>query len=78
MQKLIEHRIEHPEVWVVGDSVETDIALADRAGWGKILVLSGVTGPDMTASTAPRPHHTINSIADLDALMSAETNDVAG
>jgi len=78
MQRLIERRIEHPEVWMVGDRVETDLALADRAGWGKILVLSGVTGPDMTATMVPRPHHTINSIADLDALMSAETNDVAG
>ncbi|MCP3859211.1 MAG: HAD-IIA family hydrolase, partial [Phycisphaeraceae bacterium] len=53
MAKLIERRIEHPEVWMVGDRVETDLAMADRAGWGKILVLSGVTGPDETSTTAP-------------------------
>lgn len=71
MQSLIERRIEHPEVWMVGDRVETDLVLADRAGWGKILVLSGVTKPGETAKAAIRPHHVIKSIADLDALMSA-------
>lgn len=78
MQRLIQRRIEHPEVWMVGDRAETDLALADRAGWGKILVLSGVTGPDGTLVSSTRPHHTINSIADLDRLMSAETHEGEG
>jgi len=78
MQRLIQRRIEHLEVWMVGDRAETDLALADRAGWGKILVLSGVTGPDGTLVSSPRPHYTINSIADLDRLMSAETHEAGG
>ena len=77
MQRLIEQSIEHPEVWMVGDRIETDLELANRAGWGKILVLSGVATPDAMAESATRPHHTINSIAELAALMSAETNDIA-
>lgn len=33
--------------WVIGDRVDTDIALAaDIADWTSILVLTGVTGPD--------------------------------
>jgi len=78
MQKLIERRIKHPEVWMVGDRAETDLALADRAGWGKILVLSGVSGSGATCDSATRPHHTIDSIADLNSLMSTETHDVGG
>jgi len=78
MQRLIERRIEHPEVWMVGDRAETDLALADRAGWGKILVLSGVTGPDGTSVSAPPPHHTISSIAELETLMSSETHRAGG
>lgn len=78
MQKLIERRIEHAEVWMVGDRIETDLELADRAGWGKILVLSGVTSPGETSTSTTRPHYTVDSIADLAALMSAETNHIAG
>jgi len=63
---------------MVGDRAETDLALADRAGWGKILVLSGVTGPDAASGSAVRPHHTISSIADLGNLVSTETYDIGG
>jgi hypothetical protein len=41
-------------------------------------VLSGVTGPEVASESATRPHHTIDSIADLNGLMSAETHDVEG
>jgi 4-nitrophenyl phosphatase len=30
------------ELWVVGDRIETDMAMADKLGAKKILVLSGV------------------------------------
>jgi 4-nitrophenyl phosphatase len=37
------------EAWVIGDRVDTDIALAlSEPDWTSILVLSGVTGPDET------------------------------
>lgn len=35
------------DAWVIGDRVDTDIALAkDEPGWRSILVLTGVTDPD--------------------------------
>lgn len=49
MVRLIESRVTGP-VWVIGDRVDTDIALASgRPGWGSILVLTGVTGPEEAA-----------------------------
>jgi len=37
------------EAWVIGDRVDTDIALARvETDWTSILVLTGVTGPDET------------------------------
>lgn len=78
IQQLIEQRIEHPEVWMVGDRLETDLELAERAGWRKILVLSGVTDTDAVAASATRPHHTISSIAELGEFLSAETPGAEG
>jgi ribonucleotide monophosphatase NagD (HAD superfamily) len=78
MQALIERRIEHPEVWMVGDRTETDLALANRAGWGKILVLTGVSEGDEGIAHGVHPHHTIDSIADLGNLMSTETGEAGG
>lgn len=78
MQALIERRIEHPEVWMVGDRTETDLALANRAGWGKILVLTGVSEGDEGFAHGVHPHHTINSIAGLSNLMSTETGEAGG
>jgi ribonucleotide monophosphatase NagD (HAD superfamily) len=78
MQALIERRIEHPEVWMVGDRTETDLALADRAGWGKILVLTGVSEGDEGFARGVRPDHTIDTIADLSNLMSTETGEAGG
>ena len=38
------------EAWVIGDRVDTDIALARaEPDWTSILVLTGVTGPEETA-----------------------------
>lgn len=74
MRRLLERRIEHPDVWVVGDRVETDLALAHKAGWGKILVMTGVSGHQEAGDPEVRPHHTIDSIADLGDLMSARTS----
>ena len=78
MQALIQRRIEHPEVWMVGDRTETDLALADRAGWGKILVLTGVSEGGEGSVRGVSPHHTIDSIADLGNLMSAQIGEAGG
>lgn len=46
MRSLI-HELGISDAWVIGDRVDTDIALAmDEPDWRSILVLSGVTGPD--------------------------------
>lgn len=69
MRRLIEKRIQHPSVWMVGDRPDTDLALAADAGWGKILVLSGVTESGHTLPAALQPDHTITTIAELPALV---------
>ena len=78
MQELIEQRIEHPTVWMVGDRAETDLALADRAGWGKILVLTGVTDHDNGPAGSVNPDYTIGSIVDLEGLMSTRKGEARG
>jgi glycerol-1-phosphatase len=46
MRELIRSR-GFDEAWVIGDRVDTDIALArSETGWRSILVGTGVTGPD--------------------------------
>ena len=46
MRALIKNTGVGNDVWVIGDRVDTDIALADgESGWRSILVLTGVTGP---------------------------------
>jgi len=70
MRTLIERKIEHADVWMVGDRPGTDLALAASAGWGKILVLTGVAGLDDELDPNLRPDHTLESIAGLGALVS--------
>jgi 4-nitrophenyl phosphatase len=72
MRDLIEQKIEHAEVWMVGDRPETDLALAADAGWGKILVLSGVTDHHDPLPSNLKPDHTIATIADLPSLVLPE------
>jgi ribonucleotide monophosphatase NagD (HAD superfamily) len=57
---------------MVGDRPETDLALAADAGWGKILVLSGVTDYDHALPPGLQPDHTIATIADLPGLVTPE------
>lgn len=46
MRDLIRSRVDG-EVWVIGDRVDTDIALADgEPGWHSVLVLTGITDAD--------------------------------
>jgi HAD superfamily hydrolase (TIGR01457 family) len=40
---------------VIGDRLDTDIAGANRLGWGSLLVLSGVTGPGDLIGATVRP-----------------------
>jgi ribonucleotide monophosphatase NagD (HAD superfamily) len=58
-------------VWVIGDRPETDLAMARRAGWQAVLVLTGVTAASTKIPSDHAPHHTLASIAELPALLSA-------
>jgi NagD protein len=50
---------------IVGDRVETDIAMGRRLGLGTILVLSGVTRAGDPRIAALAPDHVLGSIAEL-------------
>lgn len=43
MVDLVRSRLSDGPVWVVGDRLDTDIAMAAAGGWESILVLGGVT-----------------------------------
>ncbi len=53
------------ECAVVGDRLETDIAMARTAGLASILVLTGVTRPDDPEIARWRPDHVVASLTEL-------------
>jgi 4-nitrophenyl phosphatase len=57
------------ECLVVGDRLDTDIALGERAGMTTVLVLSGVTRRAEVADSAVTPDHVLDSLADLPELL---------
>jgi 4-nitrophenyl phosphatase len=71
MVRLVASRVQHPEVWVVGDRPETDLAMAKGAGWGTILVLTGVTHAADAVPDDLQPDFVLESIADLGTQMPA-------
>jgi HAD superfamily hydrolase (TIGR01450 family) len=50
---------------MVGDRIETDIAMAKRSGLAAVLVLSGITRPDDPRIADLAPDHVIRSVKDL-------------
>ena len=69
MLALVREMIRGTDVWVVGDRPETDLAMARRAGWTAVLVLTGVTDDPSAITSDHAPHHIIDSIADLPRLL---------
>lgn len=61
----------HPpsECLVVGDRLDTDIQLGQRAGMETAVVLSGVTARADVEAADVRPDHVLDSVADLPALL---------
>jgi ribonucleotide monophosphatase NagD (HAD superfamily) len=53
------------EAVMVGDRIETDIAMGRRAGLHTILVLSGITRADDPRIAESAPDHVVPSIAEL-------------
>ncbi len=74
MVALVRDKIKGPDILVVGDRPETDLAMARRAGWTAVLVLTGVTTPDTAIAPQHAPHATIPSIAELPALLASRTS----
>jgi HAD superfamily hydrolase (TIGR01450 family) len=54
---------------LVGDRLDTDIAMGERAGMTTVLVLSGVTDRATVAASDVRPDHVLDSLADVPALL---------
>src|SRR6266542_4294085 len=53
------------EAVIVGDRIETDIAMGKRLGVATILVLSGITRPADPRIAALAPDHVIGSVEQL-------------
>jgi len=54
---------------VVGDRLETDIKMGERAGMETALVRTGVTDDAVLERSDIRPDHIIDSLADLDSIL---------
>ena len=69
--RAVESRVagRNGEVLVVGDRLDTDIALGDNAGMATALVLSGIATRADAASSPVAPDHVLDSVADLPALL---------
>ena len=58
---------------MVGDDVESDVGGAQRAGLAGVLVRTGKYRPDAVAASGVRPTATVDSIADVPALLAAQS-----
>lgn len=67
MQRLITSMVGDAPIWMVGDRPETDLAMAEDAGWISVLVLTGVI--DDPATSPITPTYVADSIADVPRLL---------
>ncbi len=54
---------------VIGDRLDTDLAMADRTGMQGVLVRTGVTDDRALARSPVEPTHVIDSIAEIDDVL---------
>lgn len=67
MRSALRYLDEHSENAVmVGDRMDTDIKVGLESGLETILVLTGVTRPDMIGKFPYRPSRVVNSVADIE------------
>lgn len=67
MRSALRFLDEHSENAVmVGDRMDTDIKVGLESGLETILVLTGVTKPDMIGNFPYRPSRVVNSVADIE------------
>jgi NagD protein len=64
---IISKRMNAPreEIYIVGDRLYTDIKLASDCGFSSILVLSGETRIEDVSTSAYKPGHVLDSVADI-------------
>ncbi|MGZ9583994.1 HAD-IIA family hydrolase [Paenibacillus marinisediminis] len=58
-------QLESDQCYMVGDRLETDILLANENGMNSVLVLTGITEPEMVDLAHIQAKYVINSIADV-------------
>jgi HAD superfamily hydrolase (TIGR01450 family) len=68
---LRRHKIGARELAVVGDRVYTDVAMAKRIGALGVLVLTGETTRDVSATAVPAPDLVLPSVEELGNLLRA-------
>lgn len=57
------------ECLMIGDRLETDILMGERAGMTTVLVLSGVTDEATVADAAIDPDYVVDSLADIESVL---------
>jgi len=72
MREAVAGRLGPGPVWMVGDRPDTDLAFAAAAGWGRVLVLSGVTIDPGIVPPEWAPDLVLGSLADLPAALAQE------
>ena len=67
MVEAVLERLDKPagDCLMVGDNLESDIVMGQRAGMSTVLVLTGVTRPADLAHAPIEPDHVLDSIAQL-------------
>ena len=66
MRSALRYLDEHSENAVmIGDRMDTDIKVGLESGLQTILVLTGITKPEMIAKFPYRPNHVVNSVAEI-------------
>ncbi|WP_434521590.1 HAD-IIA family hydrolase [Halorubrum sp. AS12] len=69
--EMVRERLPYPpeECLVVGDRLNTDIALGERAGMTTVLVRSGVTDDDDLAASELSPDHVLDHLGEIDRIV---------
>lgn len=67
-------RLPASRVWMIGDSLESDVRMARQAGMTSALVLTGVSALSDLAAADVQPDYVLDSIADLPDLIPALQN----
>lgn len=57
---------------VVGDRLDTDLAMGDRAGMTTVLVETGVAGADDVADSTVDPDYVVDSLGDISDVLAGE------